>query len=119
MTSTHESIATRPRIQVGGADLSEALRNRLVDVTVDDHRSLPDFVELRFRDPDFAAVEDQSLKIGAKLKVGVEQDAVQWLTEVEISSVELIYDGEGTWTLVRGYDASHRLQRGRNTRSFV
>ena len=96
MTATGESIATRPRIQLGGADLSEELVHRLVDVTVDTQRSLPDFVELRFRDPDYAALEDKSLKVGAKLRVGVEQDAVQWLTDVEISSIELIYDADGT-----------------------
>ena len=119
MTAAVEFIANKQRIQLEGSDLSADLMDKLVEVTVDDQRSLPDFVELRFRDQDFTVIEKGPFEVGAKLKVGVDQARLEWLSEVEITALELIYDPDGTWTLVRGYDSSHRLQRGRNVRTFL
>lgn len=120
MTQTRAHVITQYLVKVEGSDLDDALMALLVEVTVDDHRWLPDAVELRFRDHELVVVDDASLEVGKKLRVGVQSgDSPEWLADVEITSIEMMYDEGGTWTVVRGYDASHRLQRGRSARAFV
>jgi phage protein D len=115
-----EHIITTADVKLDGASLTPAVADLLVEVIVDDHRWLPDSVELRFRDNGLTVVDSGGFEVGKKLKVGARQgDRVAELAEVEVTAVELVYDPEGTWTIVRGLDAAHRLQRGRRIQSFV
>src|SRR5262245_64220090 len=76
---------------------------------------------LRFRDPDRDLLTRGGFKIGAKLAIlaaPLGEEARDQLIAGEITALEAEFDATGSHAVVRGYDQSHRLHRGRNTRSW-
>ena len=111
-----EPLTSDLSIMVDRSELPGEVMNLLVLAYVEDSRALPDAFELRFRDPDRVAVSKGRFTIGAKVKLGVrtgEESATTWLVDGELTALEVELDARGSWTVVRGYDQSHRLQRGR------
>jgi phage protein D len=90
-------------------------------VVVDSHLRLPDMVEITFGRDAGTVVELSGLSIGAQVTVSARNakgGQTGTLVVAEITAIEGIFDGEER-TVVRGYSADHRLQRGRRTRTFV
>lgn len=109
-------------ISVSGAALPAGLEQVLVSATVEHSLNLPDVVALRFRDPDRTFLAAAGIAIGAPLTVSVagpDDAAPQVLIEAEVTALEAEFDATGTFTVVRGYDASHRLFRGRRTETYT
>ena len=103
-------------IKVDGSDLPEDVVDLLILAYVEDSRALPDAFELRFRDADRVAIDKGGFTMGASVKLGIttgEESGTTWLVDGELTSLEIELDARGSWTIVRGYDQSHRLQRGR------
>ncbi len=89
---------------------------------MDDSRTLPDMFTLRIRDPLHTALHDGGLTIGAKVKIfagPVGGTATTAVISGEVTALEAEIDETGTHAIVRGYDISHRLQRGVHTRTFA
>ena len=110
--------ATKPLIHVDGAPLASELDALLERVVVDDHLFLPDMFTLRFRDPNRSVLDKGGFKIGAKVKLAakpLERDVPDQLLTGEITGVDGDWDATGSHVVVRGYDLSHRLNRGRIT----
>lgn len=110
--------ATKPLVQIDGTPLPAELDALLERVVVDDHLLLPDLFALRFRDPDRTVLEKGGFKIGAKVKISakpLERDVPDPLLSGEITGVDGDWDASGSHVVVRGYDLSHRLNRGRVT----
>ncbi|MCB0969453.1 MAG: phage late control D family protein, partial [Ilumatobacter sp.] len=110
-----------PFIAFEGTALREEVRREIVEVWVDDHLVLPDsvFVRLRFDDPDLW--NRLGVSIGQKIDVRAGQlgeAAESTLITGEVTSIEAVYEYGNRFLVIRGYDASHRLQIGRKTRSF-
>ena len=121
MPQTAEPLASFLRVEVDGGPLPETVDALLVLAFVEDSKALPDTFELRFRDQDRIVLDQGGLQIGKQVKLGVTtgaQSAVTWLHTGEITALEVELDGRGSWTVVRGYDKSHRLQRGRKVAAF-
>ncbi len=118
---------TRPQhtatfeVEVDGNALGPVAQRLLIAAVVDDSIHQPDRFELVFRDPERTVLAEAGLTIGAEVRIAAVSDATdgpEALLTGEVTAVEAAYDGTGTSTAVRGYDHSHRLHRGRRTRTF-
>ncbi len=104
----------------GEAAPQEALR-RLMHVTVEQGLHLPSLCTVRIQDDDLELADGNTFNVGRSLKVemGTGND-LQAVFDGEIVGLELQPTATGAVTLVvRAYDRSHRLHRGRQACSFV
>jgi uncharacterized protein involved in type VI secretion and phage assembly len=116
------SNVVKPRIEIAGSPVAPEIDQLVEQIVVDDSRTLPDMFVLRFRDPDHQVLDRAGLTLGAKVKIfggPVGGEAKILLISGEVTGLEAEIDETGTHAVARGYDLSHRLQRGRNTRTFV
>jgi phage protein D len=85
-------------------------------VVVDHHLHLPDMFLLRFADQKADVLKAARLRIGSKVKIiahGLGETTTESLIQGEVTGIEADYTDTAAYTLVRGYDGSHRLHRGR------
>lgn len=109
----------KPRVEVDGTPLSAELDVLLEQVVVDDHLHLPDMFLLSFRDVEHSVAGRAHVSIGSKVKVSVpDPGGVEVLIDGEVTALEAEYDAAGSRAVVRGYDPSHRLHRGRITQTY-
>jgi hypothetical protein len=121
MPSTTQQ-ANRFLVSVNGQRLDADVERRLVSAAVEDSLHLPDMFVLGFRDPHRDVVEKTGATMGASVTLSVATDDAPGgtpLIEGEITAFEAEFDPEGTLTILRGYDSSHRLTRGRRTKSYL
>lgn len=107
-------------VATNGAPLASEIAAALDGVVVEHSLSLPDMFVLTFLDEQRVLLE-RTFRIGADVTVKVGGAALR-TTELitgEVTAVEAEYDGTGMYTVVRGYDKGHRLQRGRKVRTFL
>lgn len=117
-----------PEVRAGRtrvADLPAALSERITRVVVDSHLHLPDMFEITFHEGDLGstAADESGLQPGCKLEVlaasTTGDDAGTVLIAGEVTSVEAVCQDMNVHTVIRGYDPSHRLHRGKSTRTFL
>jgi len=111
-----------PTVKVGGSALPQAKAAGLVRALVDNHLHLPDMFELTFVDNDGTLASSAGFSIGAAVEVHAgasSSDTLTKLTAGEVTSIEAICEQRTIYTVIRGYDKAHRLQRARRTRTFV
>jgi uncharacterized protein involved in type VI secretion and phage assembly len=116
------SNVVKPRIEIAGTPVPPEIDELIEQVVVDDSRTLPDMFMLRFRDPQHTVLANAGLTLGVKVKIfggPVGGEAKILLISGEVTGLEAEIDETGTHVVARGYDITHRLQRGRNTRTFV
>lgn len=125
-------------IKVGGSPIGEALKARRSRVEVEDHLILPDTFAVYFHDPRHADPDDRQrgsgsllsqngIEIGSEVSISVapapkddqENPPVEQLIEGEVTTIEACYDEVNSYLVVRGYDKTHRLHRGRKTKAYV
>lgn len=108
-------------IAVDGTELPETAALQLVSSCVDTHAGLPDAVVLRFRDNARRLLADATIRIGSSITVKITTDAnaATTLFVGDVVAVEAEFEASGTFTIVRGYDQSHRLYRGRHTAAYM
>jgi len=111
----------KPRVEVDGSPLAAELETLLEQVVVDDHLHLPDMFLLSFRDAGHQIAKQAKVSIGSKVKVSVpgpNGGGAEVLIDGEVTALEAEYDSVGSRAIVRGYDGSHRLHRGRVTQTY-
>jgi phage protein D len=112
----------RPRVEIEGQPLAADLEVLLEQVVVDDHLHLPDMFLLSFRDAGHDVARRAQLHIGTRVRLGAPAPsgghAMEVLIEGEVTAMEAEYDNAGSRAVVRGYDGSHRLHRGRTTQTY-
>ena len=116
----HRHIA-KFEIKVNGAPLAD-LEDSLVTAEVEDNVALPDMFRLVFRDPRRAVIGIARIKIGSVVAISVVSEGApggEPLLTGDVTALEAEYDGGGTFTVVRGFDHSHRLFRGRTTATYT
>ncbi len=116
-------------IKIGGRDVSADFMHDLAEVVVDQSLQLPDMFTILLYDPQLRWVDDARLSIGNEVEIQIQTGAEEGgaglsirgrLIKGEITSLEPEFSWEGQSTLlVRGYDRSHRLHRGKKTRTFT
>lgn len=118
------TATVRASVKVGliGLPLRPDVEHKLVRVVVDTHLHLPDMFELTFLDEEGGVADDAGLSIGTAVEVyGGAPDSLEAkkLIAGEVTSIEAICADLHIYTVIRGYEQAHRLQRARRTRTFV
>ena len=114
-----------PYLKIDGADAPLELMNDLLEIVVDSSLYLPSMFTIKLTDAHLKWADSTLLDIGKEVqisfKTGQERGAQEAiLIKGEITALEPHFAAEGnTFMLVRGYDKSHRLHRGKKTRSFL
>ncbi|MEV0679698.1 VgrG-related protein [Actinosynnema sp. NPDC050436] len=117
----NESFANTLVVEVESAPLPADVKPLLTHAYVDGSRNLPDLFVLRFRDPGHVVLAKGRFAVGAKVALKVQTSdpgGPQPLMSGEVTAVGVQFDGDGTFTEVRGYDLAHRLFRGRRTVAY-
>ena len=117
------SSTVRANIATGiiGLPLPPTVDAAVWRVVVDQHLLLPDMFEITLEE-DGTVLATSGLTIGTPVTIsGGAADSMtsEILIEGEVTSIEGEYDQNVHWTIVRGYEKAHRLQRARRTRSFT
>ncbi|NKY40431.1 VgrG-related protein [Cellulomonas septica] len=108
-------------ISVDGTPLPADVAPLLVSGYVDSARSVPDLFVLRFSDEHGTVLTKGGFTIGAQVQLQVQSSGPggpKPLLKGEVTAVEAELDPEGLHTVVRGYDVSHRLFRGRRMEAY-
>ncbi|MBD2340770.1 VgrG-related protein [Calothrix sp. FACHB-156] len=125
------------QLQINGTDAPQELINDVLEATVEESLHLPSMFTLLINNAYLSGSKgnspwryDNYFKIGDKVKLGFSCSTTldkdfniyekQYLIESEITAVEAYFqETSDAHILVRGYDVSHRLHRGRYNRSFL
>jgi phage protein D len=110
-----------PRIKIGGTPLSSECELLLDEVVVDHSMHLPDMFVIRLLDRNGKVLQDAGAEIGKPVVISASSSGGDVnLIDGEITSLEAAYESAGgAHCIIRGYDSSHRLHRGRTTQSYV
>src|SRR5438105_14481173 len=115
-----QSFHVWPDIQLNGSALSDEMEALLEQVVVDHHQHLPDMFAITFHDPDRDVLGKLNATIGdtVTIKVTPPGGTPETLIKGEVTGFEAEYDASSLRTILRGYDLSHRLHRGRSTQTY-
>jgi len=119
MTDTVELGIVTPEVSVKvGAwmPLAMTAAPKLVRTVVDTSLHRPDMFELTFWDHEADVLDLTGIDIGAEIRVSVSGTD---LVVGEVTSIEGDYEELIHYTIVRGYEHAHRLQRARRSRTFL
>ncbi len=114
-------FGAQPVLTLDGADLRDDLAALVCSVVVDTSLDRPDMVQVSLRDPGHDVLEQLNVRIGSTLAVSATRlgDGVQSeLVQAEITALERDLGPGGSTAVLRGYDRSHRLSRGRRTATY-
>lgn len=105
-----------------GTALPEQAQSQLVRTVVDTSLHLPGMFELTFFDHAMDVLSLAGLSVGTVVQVwggAIGDSSAGLLVLGEVTSLEGRYETIGRYTIVRGYDLGHRLQRARRSRTFL
>ncbi|MCC5645336.1 VgrG-related protein [Nostoc sp. CHAB 5824] len=130
---------SEPKIEIEGKAASAELMKDVLQMTIEESLHLPAMFTLVIHNS-YSSTSDQPqnkpwryeqlFKIGKKVKLGFSSSTTQdknfldkvqkFLIEGEITAMEVHFNEKSeAHIIVRGYDISHRLHRGRYNRSFL
>lgn len=120
-------------IKVDGKE-PEDLMYDLIELVVDTNLSMPSMFSLLIQDDEdqktekFKYIDSDIFKIGAVVKIEISTDQIPLestkvkaeLITGEITAIEPVFSAGGPVMIkIRGYDKSHRLTRGKKSRTFL
>ncbi len=122
-----ESFLPQFELLINGQAASPELMQAIVEFVIDDSLYLPDMFTVRLHDSNLEWVDSDLLFVGAEIEIkvtaaehGTQSGASDQLIKGEITALEPTFERSGEPVLlVRGYDRSHRLHRGKQRRSFL
>ncbi|MCS0637529.1 VgrG-related protein [Streptomyces sp. LP05-1] len=109
------------RVTIGGARLSPEMAPLLVDGWVDQGAGVPAAFRLTFRDPYRLVLGELGVQFGTEVVLTPVADGEGTgdpLLTGEVTGMEADYDGNGSYTVIRGYDYGHRLMRQRRVAAY-
>ena len=119
--TTAASFTSTYKIKVNGQDLSQDRLDQVGDIAVDQSLYRPDAFSVTFHDPAMNLTDQDIMPIGAEVEIWLgreDEPAKVFAGEVTAHTLDVSYGDPPTY-MVRGYDRGHRLQRGRQSRSFL
>lgn len=106
-------------LKIEGTLASPEVMNDLLQVTVDHSLHLPSMFTIRLLSHDMKWLRDETFREGKKVELFFGERSRYKLLSGKIAGLEPELDVESPTLLVRGYDLSHSLYRGRQRRSFT
>jgi len=116
-----QQSAGKFKVEIDGVEVPQDVDNLLSAALIDSNMHQPDLFVLAFRDPERAVLSKTGAKVGSKVKVTAFSKAApagDLLLTGDVTALEVEHDGSGTFTILRGYDQSHLLFRGRYTETY-
>ncbi len=109
-----------PDVEIDGSALAGPTESLLEQVVVDHHQHLPDMFAISFHDPARDVIGQLHVTIGSTvtIKMTPPGGSPKTLIKGEVTGFEAEYDATRLRTILRGYDLSHRLHRGRETHTY-
>lgn len=104
-------------IKIEGTPLTGDAISSLDEVVVDHSLHLPSMFTLRLFSADMRWLEDETFREGKKVEIQAGEPPVSILTG-KIAAIEPDLNQDLPRLVVRGYDLSHKLYRGKKRRSF-
>jgi phage protein D/phage baseplate assembly protein gpV len=104
-------------IKIEGAPAPDDVVGHLTEVMVDHSLHLPSMFTIRLHNPDMKWLDDETFREGKKIEIEAGDPPVKLLSG-KIAALEPELDQASPTLVVRGYDLSHKLYRGRQRRSF-
>ncbi|MEL7037555.1 MAG: VgrG-related protein [Cyanobacteria bacterium J06592_8] len=138
MATSNSLYVSTPLLQIEGASSSQlsSLMNDIIQISVEESLHLPGMFTLVINNP-YVPVDDETqtwqydpiLQIGKRVRIGFigsttespefAQENQDYILDGEITAIETHFNQATQAPIViRGYDISHRLHRGRYNRSF-
>ncbi len=105
-------------IKIEGQLASPDVAEDLLEVVVDHSLHLPSMFTLRLLNHDMKWLRDETFREGKKVEIFYGERSRFKLCHGKIAGLEPELDVEYPMLVVRGYDLSHKLYRGRQRRSF-
>jgi phage protein D len=118
----NEALVPQCNLLLNGQQASQKALNDLLDCVVENSLHLPDVCTLRIHDADFTWLDSALFLEGSSVEIqmGYGSASLKTVFIGEITGLELDLTAQSVPTIVvRCYDRSHRLHRGRSTRAFV
>ena len=112
----------RADIEVDGSPLDDAIEPLVEQVQVDSNLLQPDAFLIVFNDHDGDVLGRSRIKIGSTIEIkgtALESTQPESLISGEVTSLGGEYETGTSRLVVRGYDLAHRLQRGRQTATYL
>jgi phage protein D len=129
---------SHPILKIGGANAPAELMKDILEITVDESLHMPSMFVIKVHNVYVPASEktepwenEKYFKIGDPISIGFTSSTTEdpefrtsdkepQLIEGEITGIEVMFSHTSeAHLIVRGYDVSHRLHRGRYNRSFL
>jgi phage protein D len=117
-----ETFTSSLIVTVDGSPLSPLLAAALVSGHIEDAIRLPAVFSLRFADPQADLIEKAGLKIGSKIALKVQTSGPGGPAELltgDVTALEAELASTGMFAIVRGLDASHKLQHGTRIKAYL
>jgi phage protein D len=112
-------------VKIAGSPLDEKTLGCLDSLVVENAINLPDSFTASFADPEGEVLRAISGELGKKVQIAVthaDEPGPVTILDGELTAVDVDYDaahsGDGTRTVARGMDQSHRLHQGRKTKTW-
>ena len=118
-------LISQMHVKIGGKDAPRAMMRAVREIVVDTSLHLPDMFTIQLDDPTLDWIDSPLLDVGNPVEIsgetGEEERAEKaLLMKGEITAIEPeLTEDSGVTVMVRGYDKSHRLHRGKKTRTFL
>ncbi|MBM0744561.1 VgrG-related protein [Phormidium sp. CLA17] len=124
------------KLEINGANASTELMNDILQVSVEESLHLPSMFTIVLENSAFSGRSDETMwehgndfAMGTEIRIGFsnsttqagkyQQEKTGWVISGEVTAIETHFtDGSQAPIIIRGYDRSHRLHRGRYNRSF-
>lgn len=106
-------------IKVEGSPISTDAVGDLLEVTVDHHLHLPSMFTIRMLSHDMKWLDDETFREGKKIEISHGEQPAEKLLLGKVAVLEPDLNEALPVLVVRGYDLSHGLYRGRKRRSFL
>ena len=122
MPATETTRTPQFDVRIEGAIIAQEAMEAMLECVVESSMHLPDLCTLRIYDYDFKWLDSALFKEGKKLEIrtGFDKESLKTVFDGEVVGLEMDLSAHHTATMiVRAYDKSHRLHRGRKSRTFV
>jgi phage protein D len=115
----------RPQVKIGfpmALPVNPLVEPKLSRVVVDTHLHLPGMFELWFLDEEGSILEEAGIKIGQVIEVyggAADSTDAKMLITGEVTSIEAVCADMHIFSVARGYEKEHRLQRAKRSQTFL